>query len=92
MLCIVHGSLAQGWQVVDPYAYNDETVVYATLKTNVPDDPMSDFVLAAFIDSDCRAQATMPQLGNDGSQFFCVARQGRPDRRPGKDHPLQSLS
>jgi len=76
MLCIVHGSLAQGWQVDDPYAYNDETVVYATLKTNVPDDPMSDFVLAAFIDSDCRAQATMPQLGNDGSQFFVLRVRG----------------
>ncbi|MCR5818845.1 MAG: hypothetical protein K6F89_07105 [Prevotella sp.] len=72
LLCLAHVSFAQNWQVENPYAYNDETVVYATLNTNVPNDPMTDFVMAAFVGDECRATATAPYVGNDGSQFFVL--------------------
>lgn len=75
-LCLMQWAFAQDWQVVSPYAYNDETVVYATLLSNVPGDPMSDFVVAAFIDGECRAEAATPSMGVDGSQFFILRVRG----------------
>ena len=72
LLCWTHSLFAQNWPVIDPFAYNDETVVYATLQTNVPSDPMSDFVVGAFIGNECRAQAVTPHVGIDGSQFFIL--------------------
>ncbi|MBR6121678.1 MAG: hypothetical protein IKQ05_04730 [Prevotella sp.] len=76
LLCLVHGTFAQNWQVADPYAFNDETVVYATLQSNVPDDPMTDFVVAAFIDGQCRVEAKAPVVGVDGSKFFVLRVRG----------------
>jgi hypothetical protein len=75
-LCLTQWVFSQDWLVVSPYAYNDETVVYATLQSNVPGDPMTDFVVAAFIDGECRAEAVMPSTGVDGSQFFILRVRG----------------
>lgn len=75
-LCLTQWVFSQDWLVVSPYAYNDETVVYATLQSNVPDDPMTDFVVAAFIDGECRAEAVTPSTGVDGSQFFILRVRG----------------
>lgn len=75
-LCLTQWVFSQDWLVVSPYAYNDETVVYATLQSNVPGDPMSDFVVAAFIDGECRAEAATPSMGVDGSQFFILRVRG----------------
>ncbi len=72
LLCLARSIFAQNWSAVDPYAYNDETVVYVALKTNVPTDPMTDFVVAAFIDDECRAEAKAPVVGIDSSQFFVL--------------------
>lgn len=76
LLCLSQWAFAQGWRLADPYAFNDETVVYVTLQTNVADDPMSDFVVAAFVDDECRAEAASPVRGNDGSQFFILRVKG----------------
>lgn len=75
-LCLTQWVFSQDWLVVSPYAYNDETVVYATLQSNVPGDPMTDFVVAAFIDGECRAEAATPSMGVDGSQFFILRVRG----------------
>lgn len=75
-LCLTQWVFSQDWLVVSPYAYNDETVVYATLQSNVPGDPMTDFVVAAFIDGECRAEAVTPSTGVDGSQFFILRVRG----------------
>lgn len=85
LLFLTQWAFAQGWQEVDPYAYNDETVVYATLRSNVPDDPMSDFVVAAFVGDECRAEAASPVRGNDGSQFFILRVRGDQTADLGKE-------
>ena len=72
LLWLTRCAFSQSWGVVDPFAYNDETVVYATLSSNVESDPMSDFVLGAFIDGTCRAEAVSPVLGRDGAAFFIL--------------------
>ena len=72
LLCLVLEAVGQSWTVSDPYAYNDETVVYATLLSNVSEDPMTDFIVGAFIDEECRGEATQPTTGADGSQFFIL--------------------
>ena len=72
LLCFVVQAVAQSWQSPAPRAYSDETVVYATIQSNVVSDPMSDFMVAAFIDGECRAEATQPVVGADGSQFFIL--------------------
>ncbi len=84
LLCFVSNSIAQDWQVADPYAFNDETVVYATLQSNVPTDPQTDFVLAAFIDGECRAEARTPVVGVDGSRFFILRVKGDQTSDKGK--------
>ena len=72
LLWLTRCAFSQSWGVVDPFAYNDETVVYATLSSNVESDPMSDFVLGAFIDGTCRAEDVSPVLGRDGAAFFIM--------------------
>lgn len=75
-LSMVHGIFAQSWQVADPYAFNDETVVYAMVQSNVPEDVMTDFAVAAFIDGECRCEAIQPTTGVDGSLFFILRVKG----------------
>ncbi len=76
LLCLVHAAFAQDWHVADPYAFNDETVVYATIQSNVPSDQMTDFAVAAFIDGECRVEAKSPVVGIDGSEFFILRVRG----------------
>lgn len=76
LLCNTLWLLAQSWTAEDPFKYNDETVVYATIQSNVPSDPMTDFVVAAFVDGECRVEAREPVTGVDGSQFFILRVRG----------------
>ena len=59
---------AQSWTAVDSHQYNDETIVYATISDDTPES----WILAAFIDGECRAEAREPSVGVDGSLFFIL--------------------
>ena len=59
---------AQSWTAVDPHQYNDETIVYAAISGDTPES----WILAAFINGECRAEAREPSVGVDGSLFFIL--------------------
>ena len=76
LLYFVQSAFAQNWVVSAPHAYNHETVVYATVQSNVPTDPMTDFVVGAFIGNQCRAKVEAPTVGKDRKQFFILRVKG----------------
>lgn len=74
---------AQVWTMVDVRQYNDETIVYATISNDL-DDSIDEWMLAAFIDGECRAEAREPSVGVDGSLFFILRVYGDRDADNGK--------
>lgn len=74
---------AQSWTAVSPHLYNDETIVYATISNDL-DDSIDEWMLAAFIDGECRAEAHEPSVGVDGSLFFILRVYGDRDADKGK--------
>ena len=74
---------AQVWTTVDARQYKDETIVYASLDAASTSTP-TDWVVGAFINGECRAEATMPSTGLDGSQIFVLRVCGDRDTDIGK--------
>lgn len=74
---------AQAWTTVDARQYKDETIVYASLDAASTSTP-TDWVVGAFINGECRAEATMPSTGPDGSQIFVLRVCGDRDTDIGK--------
>lgn len=62
---------AQVWTMVDARQYNDETIVYAAIYAGSTDSP-DEWMVGAFIDQECRGEATSPAVGPDGSRFFIL--------------------
>ena len=83
MLLLACASLhAQSWAAPGEGAYNSETVVYATLTTNLNASPRS-LVVAAFIDDDCRASVT-PSITPKQTYLYEIRVQGDRDDDNGK--------
>lgn len=82
LLCSLSAT-SQNWTAVDSHQYNDETIVYATISNDRGDSPES-WMLAAFIDGECRAEAREPSVGVDGSLFFILRVYGDRDADKGK--------
>ena len=72
LLCAAIVVQAQSWTAPDNNAYEDETVVYARLTTNL--GTAADFVIGAFIDDVCRASAG-PSTAN-GQTYFTLRIKG----------------
>lgn len=72
MVLLTH---AQTWTKVDSRQYNDETIVYAAISDDTPES----WILAAFIDNECRAEVRESSVGVDGSKFFILRVYGNRD-------------
>ena len=72
MVLLTH---AQTWPKVDSRQYNDETIVYAAISDDTPES----WILAAFIDNECRAEVRESSVGVDGSKFFILRVYGNRD-------------
>ena len=85
VLCCSLSATSQSWTAVNSHQYNDETIVYATISNETGDTPES-WILAAFIDNECRAEAREPSVGIDGSLFYILRVYG--DRDADKNKPI----
>ena len=84
------GATAQDWWTpADRYQYNDETVVYATLRLDgLPvGSGNTDYNVAAFIGDECRAVAQARPVGNEGETVFTLCVLG--DRQADAGQPVR---
>lgn len=83
MVCCSLAATAQSWTMVNPRQFNDETIVYATISNESGLMP-AQWMLAAFIDGECRGEVREPSVGPDDSQLFVLRIYGDRDSDKGK--------
>lgn len=83
LLLACAGMHAQSWMAPDEGTYNSETVVYATLSTNLDEMLAGRRPVAAFIGDECRA-SVYPESTPTGAWLYAITVKGDRDADNGK--------